>query len=143
MIQTDVLVIGAGPSGTVAAAIIKKAGFDVHIVEKMQFPRFVIGESLLPRCLEALEDAGFMDALNEKKFQVNYIRGRQTIFIQPMNEPLKKYSVVIYNLMGQRLFEKNCIGSTNIRLNGNVSTVFELWIFTQKERFAKKYCSPN
>lgn len=70
MIQTDVLVIGAGPSGTVAAAIIKKAGFDVRIIEKQQFPRFVIGESLLPRCLEALEDAGFMDALNEKKFQV-------------------------------------------------------------------------
>ncbi|KAA5534856.1 NAD(P)/FAD-dependent oxidoreductase [Taibaiella lutea] len=70
MIQTDVLVIGAGPSGTVAAAIIKKAGFKVNIVEKLQFPRFVIGESLLPRCLEALEEAGFMDALNEKKFQV-------------------------------------------------------------------------
>lgn len=70
MIQTDVLVIGAGPSGTVAAAIIKKAGFNVHIVEKLQFPRFVIGESLLPRCLEALEEAGFMDALKEKKFQV-------------------------------------------------------------------------
>jgi len=70
MVQTDVLVIGAGPSGTVAAALIKKAGFNVHIVEKQQFPRFVIGESLLPRCLEALEDAGFMDALNERKFQV-------------------------------------------------------------------------
>jgi flavin-dependent dehydrogenase len=69
-ITTDVLVIGAGPSGTVAAAIIKRAGFDVRIVEKMQFPRFVIGESLLPRCLEALDDAGFMDALNEQKFQV-------------------------------------------------------------------------
>jgi len=70
MIQTDVLVIGAGPSGTVAAAIIKKAGFDVRIVEKLQFPRFVIGESLLPRCLEALEEAGFMDALQQRQFQV-------------------------------------------------------------------------
>lgn len=70
MLQTDVLVIGAGPSGTVAAAIIKQAGFDVYIVEKQQFPRFVIGESLLPRCLEALEEAGFMNALEDKKFQV-------------------------------------------------------------------------
>lgn len=69
MITTDVLVIGAGPSGTVAAAIIKKAGFDVRIVEKQQFPRFVIGESLLPRCLEALTEAGFMDALKAKNFQ--------------------------------------------------------------------------
>ncbi|PSK92046.1 NAD(P)/FAD-dependent oxidoreductase [Taibaiella chishuiensis] len=69
MITTDVLVIGAGPSGTVAAAIIKKAGFDVRIVEKQQFPRFVIGESLLPRCLDALTEAGFMDALKAKHFQ--------------------------------------------------------------------------
>ncbi|WP_222167077.1 NAD(P)/FAD-dependent oxidoreductase [Edaphocola aurantiacus] len=69
MIQTDVLVIGAGPAGTVAASIIKNAGYNVEIVEKMQFPRFVIGESLLPRCLEALEEAGFMPALKEKQFQ--------------------------------------------------------------------------
>src|SRR5688500_18311488 len=70
MITTDVLVIGAGPSGTVAAALIKEAGFDVRIVEKQQFPRFVIGESLLPRCLEALDEAGFMDALNAQNFQI-------------------------------------------------------------------------
>jgi flavin-dependent dehydrogenase len=66
---TDVLVIGAGPAGTVAASIVNKAGFKVRIVEKMKFPRFVIGESLLPRCMEALEEAGFLDALKEKKFQ--------------------------------------------------------------------------
>ncbi|MEJ7766925.1 MAG: NAD(P)/FAD-dependent oxidoreductase [Chitinophagaceae bacterium] len=67
--KTDVLVIGAGPSGTVAASIIKKAGFDVRIVEKQQFPRFVIGESLLPRCMEALEEAGFLEAVKAKGFQ--------------------------------------------------------------------------
>lgn len=70
--QTDVLVIGAGPSGTVAAAIIKKAGFDVRIVEKEKFPRFVIGESLLPRCMEALEDCGFLPALKAKGFQEKF-----------------------------------------------------------------------
>jgi len=70
MITTDVLVIGAGPSGTVSASIIRQAGFDVRIIEKMQFPRFVIGESLLPRCLEALDEAGFLPALNRKDFQV-------------------------------------------------------------------------
>ncbi|RQO31281.1 pyridine nucleotide-disulfide oxidoreductase [Taibaiella sp. KBW10] len=69
MKHTDVLVIGAGPAGTVAASIIKGAGYEVEIVEKTQFPRFVIGESLLPRCLEALEEAGFIPALKEKKFQ--------------------------------------------------------------------------
>ncbi len=69
ILSTDVLVIGAGPAGTVAASIVNKAGYKVRIVEKMKFPRFVIGESLLPRCMEALEEAGFLDAVKEKKFQ--------------------------------------------------------------------------
>ena len=64
-----VLVIGAGPAGTVAASIVNKSGYKVKIVEKMKFPRFVIGESLLPRCMEALTEAGFVDAVKEKGFQ--------------------------------------------------------------------------
>jgi len=70
--KIDVLVIGAGPSGTVAASIVNKAGFKVKVVEKMKFPRFVIGESLLPRCMEALTEAGFIDAVKEKKFQEKF-----------------------------------------------------------------------
>ena len=70
--KVDVLVIGAGPSGTVAASIINKAGFKVRIVEKLKFPRFVIGESLLPRCMEALTEAGFIDAIKEKNFQEKF-----------------------------------------------------------------------
>ena len=70
--KTDVLVIGAGPAGTVAASIINKAGFKVKIVEKMKFPRFVIGESLLPRCMEALDEAGFLEAVKTKGFQEKY-----------------------------------------------------------------------
>lgn len=72
MKKTDVLVIGAGPSGTIAASIIKKAGYDVKIVEKLSFPRFVIGESLLPRCMEALEEAGFLDAVKNFGFQEKF-----------------------------------------------------------------------
>jgi len=70
--KVDVLVIGAGPSGTVAASIINKAGYKVKIVEKLKFPRFVIGESLLPRCMEALEEAGFLEAIKEKGFQQKF-----------------------------------------------------------------------
>ncbi len=71
-IHTDVLVIGAGPSGTVAASIIKQAGYNVIIVEKLKFPRFVIGESLLPRCMEALTEAGFVDAIKLAGFQEKF-----------------------------------------------------------------------
>jgi flavin-dependent dehydrogenase len=67
--EVDVLVIGAGPSGTIAASIMHQSGLKVQIVEKMRFPRFVIGESLLPRCMEALEEAGFLEAVKAKGFQ--------------------------------------------------------------------------
>lgn len=67
--KADVLVIGAGPAGTVAGAIVKQAGYDVRVVEKMKFPRFVIGESLLPRCMEALEEAGLLNSVLEQGFQ--------------------------------------------------------------------------
>ena len=70
--SVDVLVIGAGPAGTVAASIINKAGYRVKIVEKLKFPRFVIGESLLPRCMEALDEAGFLDAVKENGFQEKF-----------------------------------------------------------------------
>ena len=70
--ETDVLVIGAGPAGSIAAAMIKKEGFSVRVVEKEKFPRFVIGESLLPRCMEVLEDAGLLEAVKAKKFQEKF-----------------------------------------------------------------------
>jgi flavin-dependent dehydrogenase len=67
--NVDVLVIGAGPAGSISASILKKNGLDVQIVEKLRFPRFVIGESLLPRCMEALDEAGLLDAVRAKGFQ--------------------------------------------------------------------------
>lgn len=67
--EVDVLVIGAGPSGSIAAAILHKAGLNVQVVEKLRFPRFVIGESLLPRCMEALEEAGLLEAVRAQGFQ--------------------------------------------------------------------------
>jgi flavin-dependent dehydrogenase len=81
MLQTDVLVIGAGPAGSIAAAMIHKAGFHVICVEREKFPRFVIGESLLPRCMEVLEDAGFLEAVGSKNFQqkfgAKFLRGEE------------------------------------------------------------------
>lgn len=69
-ITTDVLVIGAGPSGCVAASYLHQRGFEVRVVEKSRFPRFVIGESLLPRCMDHFEEAGFMEALRNCGFEI-------------------------------------------------------------------------
>lgn len=67
--QSDVLVIGAGPSGAIAAALLKRQGHDVRIVERQQFPRFSIGESLLAHCLDFAAEAGMMEAIEAAGFQ--------------------------------------------------------------------------
>ena len=72
MKSTDVLVIGAGPAGSVAAALLNKAGLSAHVVEKENFPRFVIGESLLPRCMAVLENCDLLDAVKAKNFQEKF-----------------------------------------------------------------------
>ncbi len=70
MEQFDVVVIGAGPSGSVSASLLKQKGLNVCVLEKQHFPRFVIGESLLPHCMEILEAAGLADAVHaEPSFQ--------------------------------------------------------------------------
>lgn len=68
--KVDVLVIGAGPSGTMAASMVNKNGLKVKIVEKTKFPRFVVGESLLTRCMEHFEEAGVLDVIKEQDYQV-------------------------------------------------------------------------
>ncbi len=70
MEKCDVLVIGGGPSGSVAACKLLKAGYSVTILEKLDFPRFVIGESLLPRCNEILEKVGILDVIQKQKYMV-------------------------------------------------------------------------
>lgn len=68
--QFDVVIIGAGPSGAVASALLNQRGFRVCVLEKQHFPRFVIGESLLPHCMEMLEEAGMRQAVEaEPSFQ--------------------------------------------------------------------------
>ncbi|NIF25566.1 NAD(P)/FAD-dependent oxidoreductase [Pantoea sp. Tr-811] len=67
--QRQVLVIGAGPSGAIAAALLKRQGHDVLVIERQRFPRFSIGESLLGHCLDFVEEAGMLDAVQQAGFQ--------------------------------------------------------------------------
>ncbi|MEA1914306.1 MAG: NAD(P)/FAD-dependent oxidoreductase [Campylobacterota bacterium] len=66
----DVVIIGAGPSGSLAACKLKKEGYSVLILEKLDFPRFVIGESLLPRCNEILEENGLLELIQNQNYTI-------------------------------------------------------------------------
>lgn len=79
--KVDVLVIGAGPAGSIASSIIHQQGFKVKVVEKEKFPRFVIGESLLPRVMDHLEEAKLLEAVKkagfQEKFGAKFVRGNE------------------------------------------------------------------
>ncbi|MDW7693392.1 NAD(P)/FAD-dependent oxidoreductase [Flammeovirgaceae bacterium SG7u.111] len=70
--MVDVLIIGAGPAGTLAASLLKQKGRSVQIIEKAIFPRFSIGESLLPRCMDHLQEAGMLEAVKAQGFQQKF-----------------------------------------------------------------------
>jgi flavin-dependent dehydrogenase len=66
----DVIVIGGGPGGGSAAGFLARAGVDVLVLEKLEFPRFRIGESLLPYQLPLLDRLGVGEKIRSAGFQV-------------------------------------------------------------------------
>lgn len=79
MKDCDVIVIGGGPAGSSAATFLAKKGWSVALFEKERFPRYHIGESLVPGLTPILEELGVMDAVEkagfQKKFGISFIWG--------------------------------------------------------------------
>ena len=72
----DVLVIGGGPAGSTAAALLAKRGYSVTLLEKAHHPRFHIGESLLPANMPLLAQLGVADevaALGMEKWGIEFV----------------------------------------------------------------------
>lgn len=65
----EIAVIGAGPAGAIASALLRQRGHEVVVIERQHFPRFSIGESLLPQCMEFIAEAGMLEAVNSAGFQ--------------------------------------------------------------------------
>ena len=68
----DVIVIGAGPGGSTLATLLAQSSHSVAIIEKDQFPRFKIGESLLPHSMDILKESGVFDKINSGKYIKKY-----------------------------------------------------------------------
>ena len=82
----EVVVIGGGPGGATAALLLARAGHDVLLLERERFPRFHIGESLLPIDLPLFERLGLDPAVGGHQFK----RGAE--FIDEHNDEFAFYS---------------------------------------------------
>jgi flavin-dependent dehydrogenase len=73
----DVVVIGAGPAGATTAALVAEYGHRVLVLERASFPRFHVGESLIPETYWPLQRLGLIDQLKQsaypKKFSVQFV----------------------------------------------------------------------
>lgn len=66
--RTKVLVVGGGPAGATAAGLLARRGFEVVVMERERFPRYHIGESLLPSLLPVLDVLGAREAIERHGF---------------------------------------------------------------------------
>ena len=64
----DVVVIGAGPAGTTAATFLQNAGHRCLVLDKATFPRYHVGESLIPHTFGTLDRLGILPKLNASHF---------------------------------------------------------------------------
>jgi len=67
-VRPDVVVIGGGPSGATVATLVAKAGFRVQLLEREHFPRYHIGESLIPETFWVLDRLGMLTKLQGSRF---------------------------------------------------------------------------
>lgn len=73
----DVVVIGGGPAGSATGALLAEKGHRVAILEKERFPRYHVGESLMPFCYFSFERLGVLDRIKEigytQKLSVQFV----------------------------------------------------------------------
>jgi flavin-dependent dehydrogenase len=91
----DTIVIGAGPAGSAASAVLAERGLRVLVVEREKFPRYHIGESLLPFTCFPLKRLGLLEKMRAsafvKKYSVQFIspsgKASQPFYFSTRYEP--------------------------------------------------------
>src|SRR5438094_8761901 len=78
--MADVIVIGGGPAGSTASTLLAQQGYAVELFERERFPRFHIGESLIPQTYHVLKRTGMLAKMKAshfvKKYSVQFVNQR-------------------------------------------------------------------
>src|SRR5262249_27318753 len=76
----DVVVIGGGPAGSTVSTLVAQRGYKVQLFERDRFPRFHIGESLIPETYWVLKRLGMLEKMQKshfvKKYSVQFVNSR-------------------------------------------------------------------
>jgi clorobiocin biosynthesis protein Clo-hal len=64
----DVIIVGGGPAGSTLAALLQKKGMNTVVLEKENFPRYHVGESLIPQVLDILEESEALPKIENHGF---------------------------------------------------------------------------
>src|SRR5215472_2079327 len=91
----DTIVIGAGPAGSAASALLAERGLRVLVLEREKFPRYHIGESLLPFTSFPLKRLGLIEKMRQsafvKKYSVQFVspsgKASQPFYFSTRYEP--------------------------------------------------------
>lgn len=81
--MSKIIIVGGGPAGSIAAITLRKLGQEVELFEKGHFPRYRIGESLLPGTLSVLQRLG----LSEKIEAAHFVKKPSATFLWGAQEP--------------------------------------------------------
>ena len=68
----DVIVIGGGPAGATTAGLLAKGGRRVLVLDRERFPRYHVGESLIPGFMQPMEELGLTERMEEHGFERKY-----------------------------------------------------------------------
>ncbi|HYB70680.1 MAG TPA: NAD(P)/FAD-dependent oxidoreductase [Candidatus Bathyarchaeia archaeon] len=122
--DADVLVVGAGPGGSTAATFLARGGLRVAIAEREAFPRFKVGESLIPTCMDICKRLGVHDRLMAHGFQVKYGAtfhdqelGLETTFDFRPGRPWPSYTLDVHRAEFDEILLDHAVSQPNVTLH--------------------------
>ncbi len=135
----DIVIVGAGPSGSTTAHYLAKEGFNVLLLDKFDFPRDkTCGDGLTPRALHILDDMGILNTLHQvgqrsNKLELISPKGHKAAAVLPKKEDACDYVLVVPRLILDNIILERALTSgakfqspvrvTNIEQEGNTMLV--------------------